>query len=197
MDRRTWDLIVSAAGGLIAVALIVAGVAAIYGGLFGRANVTDRLRPERVSFPTLSAMTPQERAKVGDFAGARVDTGPEAEAFSRYISGHLSQINGGQTYAETSAAARQEGVDPQVAADLQAKADLLFRGETLRSIMLNAYGWWTIATIVLWVGIGMVIAGVVLAILALLGFRHARLQRPDASVSPVGAELGEEDEWAA
>ena len=31
-------------------------------------------------------------------------------------------------------------------------ADTLFKGETLRSILLNAYGWWTVATIALFAG---------------------------------------------
>ena len=54
------------------------------------------------------------------------------------------------------------------------KADTLFKGETLRSILLNAYGWWTVATIALYVGFLLILAGVVLAILSVLGFRHAR-----------------------
>jgi hypothetical protein len=176
VDRRTWDQIVSAAGGVVAFVLIVVGAAAVFGGLFGRSNVTDRLRPEKVSFPPLSAMTSQEQQEVGDFAGQQVDTGPEAEAFARMIAGHLEAVNGGKTYAETSAAARQPGLDEQTAADLSAKADVLFKGETLRSIMLNAYGWWTVATIALYVGVAMILAGAVLAVLAFLGFRHARAE---------------------
>ena len=35
----------------------------------------------------------------------------------------------------------------------------LFRGETLRSILLNAYGWWTVGTITLWAGFASVLAG--------------------------------------
>jgi hypothetical protein len=54
------------------------------------------------------------------------------------------------------------------------KGDTLFKGETLRSILLNAYGWWTVATIALYVGFALIAAGVVLMILSLLGFRHAR-----------------------
>jgi hypothetical protein len=34
-----------------------------------------------------------------------------------------------------------------VAADLQVKADTLFKGECLRAMLLNAYGWWTVSTI--------------------------------------------------
>ena len=174
MDRSNWDKMVSGAGAVVAVVLIALGAMAIYGGNFGRQNVRDRLQPQNISFPPADAMTPQEVAEVGAFAGQKVENGVQAEAFSRYIGGHLELVNDGKTYSETSAAARQEGLDPKVAADLQAKADTLFKGETLRSILLNAYGWWTIATIALWAGVAMVIAGVFLGILSILGFRHAR-----------------------
>jgi hypothetical protein len=174
MNRKMWDQLVSTAALVMAVALIVLGGLAIYGGNFGRQNVTDRLAPEKVSFPPLSAMSAEEKVAVGDFAGQQVTTGPQAEAFSRYIGGHLEFVNDGKTYAETSAEARVEGLDPKIAADLGAKADTLFKGETLRSILLNAYGWWTIATIALWAGYFMVAAGIVLLTLAILGFRHAK-----------------------
>jgi hypothetical protein len=174
MDRKVWDQLVSTAALVVAVVLIVLGGAAVYGGNFGRQNVTDRLAPEKVTFAPLSAMSAEEKAAVGEFAGQQVTTGPQAEAFARYIAGHLEFVNDGKTYAETSAAARVEGLDPQVAADLSAKADVLFKGETLRSIMLNAYGWWTIATIALFAGYVMIGAGLILLVLALLGFRHAK-----------------------
>jgi hypothetical protein len=174
MDRSSWDRIVSGAGGVVAVVLIVLGAAAIYGGWFGRDNVRDRLEPQNITFPPAAAMSPEERAELGEFAGQKVDTGVEAEAFSRYIGGHLEFINEGKTYSETSAAAREEGLDPQVAAELQGKADSLFKGETLRSILLNAYGWWTVATITLWAGVAAVAGGIALGILSILGFRHAR-----------------------
>ena len=173
MDRKAWDKMISASGLVIAVVLIVVGALAIYGGNFGRQNVQDRLTPERVSFPPLSSMTAAEQASVGKYAGQLVDTGPEAEAFSRYIAGHLAEVNGGKTYSETSAAARVDGLDAQTAADLSAKADTLFKGETLRSILLNAYGWWTVATIALFAGIFMVLAGIAMVFLSFLGFRHA------------------------
>lgn len=174
MDRTSWDRIVSAAGAVVAIALIVIGASALYGGTFGRDNVQDRLRPEKVVFPPLDAMTPEEQDTLGEFAGATVDTGPEAEGFARYIGGHLAEVNEGKTYSETSTAAREEGLDPDVAAELQGKADTLFKGETLRAILLNAYGWWTVSTIALYVGAALILAGVVLAIFAVLGFRHAR-----------------------
>ena len=103
-----------------------------------------------------------------------LDTGPAAEGFARYIGGHLAEVNEGATYSETSEAAREEGLDAKTAADLQVKADTLFKGETLRSILLNAYGWWTVSTIALFAGFALIAAGLVLALLSLLGFRHAR-----------------------
>jgi hypothetical protein len=178
MDRSVWDRIVSSAGAVLAVILLVLGGAAIYGGNFGQDNVRDRLAPQNISFPPAEAMTPEERAEIGEFAGAKVDTGVEAEAFSRYIGGHLVGINEGATYSETSAAAREEGLDPDVAADLQVKADTLFKGESLRAMLLNAYGWWTVSTIAIYAGYAMVIAGLFLGILAFLGFRHARRATP-------------------
>ncbi len=173
MDRSSWDRIVSGAGALVAVVLIALGAMAIYGGNFGQQNVRDRLEPQNISFPPAEAMTPEETAEIGEFAGAKVDTGVEAEAFSRYIGGHLVAINDGATYSETSAAAREEGLDPKVAAELQGKADTLFKGEALRAMLLNAYGWWTVATIALWAGVALVIAGLLLGLLSILGFRHA------------------------
>ena len=178
IDRSGWDRIVSSAGAVLAVILLVLGGAAIYGGNFGQDNVRDRLAPQNISFPPAEAMTPEERAEIGEFAGAKVDTGVEAEAFARYIGGHLEGINEGATYSETSAAAREEGLDPVVAADLQVKADTLFKGESLRAMLLNAYGWWTVSTIAVYVGYAMVIAGLLLGLLAFLGFRHAKRATP-------------------
>ena len=184
MNRKVWDQLVSTAALVIAVVMLFVGAAAIYGGNFGQNNVKDRLTPEQVQFPPADAMTPEELTSVGAFAGQQVTTGPQAEAFARYIQGHLALVNEGKTYSQTSAAARVEGLDPQTAADLQVKADTLFKGETLRSILLNAYGWWTVATIALYAGYVMVIAGIVMLVLSILGFRHAK-----KAATAVGAEM--------
>jgi hypothetical protein len=174
MDRKSWDRLVSWTGLIVAVVLIVVGAMAIYGGRFGQQNVTDRLTPEKVQFPPYDEMSPEEQAEVGDFAGEQVTDGVQAEAFARYIQGHLVFINDGKTYSETSAAAREEGIPEDQAAELQAKADSLFKGETLRSILLNAYGWWTVSQIAIYAGWVMIAAGIVLLVFAILGFRHMR-----------------------
>jgi hypothetical protein len=182
MDRKSWDRLVSWTGLIVAVVLIVVGAMAIYGGRFGQQNVTDRLAPEKVQFPPYDEMSPEEQAEVGEFAGQQVTDGVQAEAFARYIQGHLVFINDGKTYSETSAAAREEGIPPTEAAELQAKADSLFKGETLRSILLNAYGWWTVSQIAIYAGWVMIAAGIVLLVFAILGFRHMR--RMEAAKAP-------------
>ena len=103
MNRKAWDRIVSASAAVIAVAMIVLGGFAIYGGNFGRDNVQSRLEPQNITFPPLDAMTPEEQQEIGAFAGQQVMNGAQAEAFSRYIGGHLAAVNDGKTYSETSA----------------------------------------------------------------------------------------------
>jgi hypothetical protein len=175
-QRRLIDLFVSWAGAVVAVALIAIGGAAVFGGSFALDNVKDRLEPQNIAFPPAEAMSPEETAEVGSFAGQSVDTGEEAEAFSRYIGLHLTGINEGKTYSETSSQARavDAEAEPELAAELSGKADTLFKGETLRAILLNAYGWWTVGTIAVWVGIGAMVAGLILAVFVGLGFYHAR-----------------------
>lgn len=183
MQRKVWDQLVSSAAAVVAIVLVLAGALAIYAGQFGQNNVRDRLEPQNVFFPPAEAMTAEETAEVGAFAGQQVVNGNQAEAYSRYIGLHLEGINDGKTYAETSSEARADGIDPELATELQGKADTLFKGETLRAILLNAYGWWTVATIALIAGYGMVAGGIALGILAALGFRHARrANRPVATM---------------
>jgi hypothetical protein len=188
LDRRMIDLLVSWSGGIVALVLIAVGAAAIYGGSFALDNVRDRLEPQNIAFGPASEMTPEERAIAGDYAGQTVDTGPEAEAYSEYIGLHVSEIGGGKSYAELGGplfALEAEIEEAQAAgkdtagmeaelAGLQGQRDTVFKGETLRAILLNAYGWWTVGQITFFVGIGAAIAGLALAILAGFGFRHAR-----------------------
>lgn len=183
MDRSLIDKLISWAGAVVALALVALGAAAIYGGGFALDNVRDRLEPQNISFPPAAAMTPEEKAEVGEFAGQKVDTGVEAEAFSRYIGGHLAFVNDGKSYSVSSSEARAyaEEIGEEATAaesaklgEMQGKVETLFRGETLRAILLNAYGWWTVGQITLFAGLGMVVAGLILAVLVALGFRHAR-----------------------
>lgn len=186
LDRSLIDRLISWAGAVVAIALLLLGAAAIFGGSFALDNVRDRLEPQAIAFPPADAMTAQESAEVGTFAGEEVDTGTEAEAYSRYIGIHLNDIGGGMTYAELGGVQRELEADiesasasavPQLEeelASITAQRETVFKGETLRAILLNAYGWWMVGQITLFAGIGLVVVGLLLGILVLLGFRHAR-----------------------
>jgi hypothetical protein len=188
MDRSLVDRLISWAGAVVALALVALGAAAIFGGAFALDNVRDRLEPQNISFGPASEMTPEEKAEVGEFAGQPVDTGTEAEAYSRYIGLHLTAIGGGKTYSElggplfaleaqieeAKAAGQDTAAMEAELAGLQGQRDTVFKGETLRAILLNAYGWWTVGQITFFAGIGMVIVGLILAVLVAFGFRHAR-----------------------
>ena len=184
LDRSVIDKLISWSGAIVALALVALGAAAIFGGSFALDNVRDRLEPQNISFPPAEAMSDFDKSEgLTAFAGEKVDTGTEAEAFSRYIGGHLTDVNDGKTYSETSSESRayaaEVGESPTEAeaatmAELDGKVQTLFRGETLRAILLNAYGWWIVGQIAFFAGIGMVVAGLVLAVLVVLGFRHAR-----------------------
>lgn len=181
LSRSMWDTLISGGGAVVAVVLLALGAAAIYGGSFAVDNVRDELAPQNIVFS--DDMTPAEKAVAGEYEGQKVDTGAEAEAFAAYIGLHLNQIGGGMTYSEASSDARgfaaEIGDNPTKAqaAELAGKEGLvqtLFRGETLRGLLLNAFAWATVGTIALYAGYGLMIAGLILAIMAILGFRHAR-----------------------
>jgi hypothetical protein len=191
MDRRAWDQIVSGAGAVVAVVLLALGAAAIYGGNFGRDNVKDELRPQNITVAPADALTPEEAEVIGQYAGERVDTGPEAKAYADYINIHLNDPEGsmkGLTYSEWGAVqgelrAQIEATDSDdpALADLETELaaadsarDSVFKGTTLRGLLLGAYGWWTMSTLALFVGYGLVAGGILLGIFAFFGFRHAR-----------------------
>jgi hypothetical protein len=55
----------------------------------------------------------------------------------------------------------------------------MFKGETLRGLLLNAYAFWKIGQIALIASIVSFILAAAMAILATLGFVHGRRVRPD------------------
>jgi len=188
IDRSLLDKLISWAGAVVALAMVALGAAAIYGGSFALENVRDRLEPQNITIGPIAEMTAEEKAVVGDLAGQKVDTGSEAEAYSRFIGLHVSEIGGGKTYSElggplfaleaqieeAQAAGTDTAAMEKELAGLQGQRETVFKGETLRAILLNAYGWWTVGQITFYAGIGMVLFGLVLTVLVALGFRHSR-----------------------
>lgn len=198
VKRRTIDSVLVAAGAVMTAALLVAGALLTWGANFAADYVDDELSSQNIAFPPAAALKEEGRADLVQFGGKTVNTGPEAEAYASYIAGHLESVAGGATYADLGtpereataavAKAKADGASEATVAQLQAKADkitgqrnTLFKGETLRGLLLSAFAWATVGKIAGYAAIGAFIAGGVMLVLVLLGLRHRRQVGPQQS----------------
>jgi hypothetical protein len=65
---------------------------------------------------------------------------------------------------------------------LQTEVQTVFRGTTLRGLLLEAYAFSTVGTIMLWGAIASFIAAACMSVLVGLGFWHARRTSEEANV---------------
>lgn len=195
LRRRTIDRILTGFGAVATVAFLVAGVLLFWGASFSDDYVHDELSSQNITFGTAEELRAEGRDDLVKYAGQDVDTGAEAEAYASYIDGHLDDVAGGLTYSQIddrgAAAAVEEAKAagaPQAEIDeLQATADelaaqrnTLFKGETLRGLLLSAYAWSTVGTIALYAAYGAFAATVLMAALVIAGMVHLRRQHADA-----------------
>ena len=188
MRRRTFDLLVSWAGVLLTVVLVVGGGVLFAGYKYADNNVTEQLEAQNIFFPKAGDeqfKDPRIGPYIERYADQQLVNGAQAKAYAdHYIAVHLADIGGGQTYSEASAASR---TDPENA-ELAGLVQTLFRGETLRGLLLNAYAFWVFGQIALWAGIGAWVAAAILGILTVLGFIHAQRVAPEVEIAaPKGA----------
>ena len=115
---------------------------------------------------------------VSQYAGQQMLTGQQAEAYAdHFIAVHIQEMAAGKTYSQLSA----ESIAQPNNAKLAATVGTVFKGETLRSMLLNAYGWWKVSQIVYIVslvlfGLG-ALAGLAAAYLLAFGRRPDRAAR--------------------
>jgi hypothetical protein len=83
---------------------------------------------------------------------------------------HLRSIGGGKTYAQLSAASLANPKDTALAGQVQT----VFRGETLRGLLLNAYAFWQMGQIMLIAAIAALASAGLMLILSALGIAHRR-----------------------
>jgi hypothetical protein len=186
MNRRIVDLLLSWTGLVVAVVLLVAGGLLLYGSSFVKDQVHDQLATQKIFFPPANSDAVQgaEFAAMRQYGGQQLLTGPQAETYANdFIAVHLNEVAGGQTYAQVSAAALANPKD----AALQEQVQTLFRGTTLRGLLLNAYAFWTVGVIAQYAGVVSLVGGAVLVLLAVMGFvRAGRSRRQGAE--PVGLD---------
>ena len=77
---------------------------------------------------------------------------------------------GGKTYAQLSEESRANPDDAKLAGTVAT----VFKGETLRGLLLNAYAFWTMGQIALYAAIASFIGAGALLVLSILGLAHAR-----------------------
>jgi hypothetical protein len=149
-----------------AAGMIVVGVLAVVGGNYDKQVVHDQLAPQKIFFPP--AGSPALLPGIKQYAGQQLLTGGQAKAYAdKFINVHLSEVAGGKTYAQVSAAAIAAPKDQKLAAQ---KATL-FQGETLRGLLLSAWGWSMIGSIATLAGIILIALGAVLFVLPLMNWR--------------------------
>ena len=193
MKRIYFDKIVTAVGFGLAVFLVIAAGLLNWGATFAADAVGSQLEAQAITLPAETG-NKKESAEVTAFFkenGEKImTTGKQAQMYAdHYIGFHMSEM---PTYAAASganrAAAGALAADP-TNPELQAAAkqasgmvETVFKGETLRGMLLNAYAFGTLGQIAMVASYVSFAGGIIFLILALLGFAHLRRADTDSII---------------
>jgi len=180
MKRRTFDSVLSLGGVVLTVVLLVAGGLLMWGSTFANGQVHNQLAEQQITFPTQAQLnnakpgtevTPQMIPYLSPYAGQPLTTGPQAEAYAdHFIAYHLAALPFGGVYSKASAASQ---ADPTNTA-LATQVNTIFKGTTLRGLLLEAYAFGKFGQIALIASISSFVLAGVMILLSLLGFVHLR-----------------------
>jgi hypothetical protein len=150
--RRNSRLIAYAGVALSAI-LLVAGGLLLWGSAYVHNTVQGQLAAQQIYFPPKAAfahpvagteITPSMIPSVSQYAGQQLLTGQQAQAYAdNFIAVHIANMAGGKTYSQLSAQALAQPNNAKLAAEV----NTVFKGEALRSMLLNAFGWWKVSQI--------------------------------------------------
>ncbi|MBV9382956.1 MAG: hypothetical protein JOY82_14855 [Streptosporangiaceae bacterium] len=173
-----------------AAILLTAGGLLLWGSAYVHNTVQGQLAAQQIYFPPKAAfahpvadgeITPNMIPSVSQYAGEQLLTGQQAEAYAdHFIAQHVTDMAGGKTYSQLSSEALAQPDNAKLAAEV----NTVFKGETLRSMLLNAYGWWKVSQISYIAAIISFALGGLALIGSVLGFGFARQARPQATVIP-------------
>src|SRR5215472_10881575 len=184
MRRKTFDLLAVIGGLVLTVVLTVAGGLLLWGHNFVTDQVHTQLAAQKIYFPPagsapIKALPAADAKAMTAYAGQLMTTGAQAQTYAdHFIAVHLGEIGGGKTYSQLSAASLAQPKNAALAAQVQT----VFRGETLRGLLLNAYGFWQMGQIMFIGAIVAFVAAAAMLILSLFGIAHRRHV-------PAGAEV--------
>lgn len=191
MRRRTLDLLFSAGGLVLAGLLFTLGLVLTNNANFANDYVTNQLSQQKITFTPRDKLSDEESksACVVNYAGKSLTTGKQAECYANdYIGLHVKAVADGKTYAELGVpqfalrdeiAKAKETNDPELPAlekelaDLTATRDTLFKGETLRGLLLTSYGFSVFGEKAEQVAAIAYIVSVLMLLLSIAGFAHA------------------------
>lgn len=194
VTRRRIDLILIGLG-IVAIVVLASSAALLrWGSSFSNSYVHDELSSQHITFGDEASLRAEGRGDLVKYAGESLDSGPKAQAYASYINGHLTKIGAGKTFADLAVpeTAAKDALKAATAANassadlvkLQADADAIsatrntiFKGETLRGLLLSAYAWSTVGRIAGIAALGAGIAAVATTLLVILGLNHVRKNR--------------------
>jgi len=162
--------------GLITLLGFLAGFF-FWGSSFAHSQVNDQLSAQKISFPaandkSITALPAADATAMRQYAGQQMTTGDQAKVYAdNFIAVHLSEIGGGKTYSQLSAASQAAPNDTKLAGEVAT----VFKGTSLRGMLLDAYAWWTLGTVVFYAGIAMLVATAVVVLT--LGFELVQWRR--------------------
>jgi hypothetical protein len=153
MRRNSSRTLLAAASAALAAVLLIAGGLLLWGSTYVHNTVQGQLAAQQITFPPAAAfahakagteITPNMIPSVSQYAGQQLLTGQQAEAYAdHFIAQHITDMSGGKTYSQLSALSLAQPNNTQLAG----LVNTVFKGETLRSMLLNAYGWWKVSQI--------------------------------------------------
>ena len=197
MKRRTLDVLVSLGGLALAVLLLVAGLVLTSNANFANNYVTEQLTAQNITFKSAETLTDEEKqqACLVEYAGQKLTTGKQAECYANnFIGLHLKSTADGKTYADLGApqsalraqvTQARESNAPNLAdlekqlSDVTAQRDTVFKGETLRGLLLTSYGFSEFGTKASQAAIVAYIAAALMLLLSIAGLVHAYVTPKD------------------
>lgn len=212
MKRRTLDILFSVGGLVLAGLLLAAGLVLTSNANFANNYVRSQLSQQNITFKTANTLTEEEKksACLVQYAGQKLTTGKQAECYANeFIGLHLKSIANGQTYADlgepqsklrTQVTQAQQTNDPNLPnlqkqlADVSSQRDTVFKGETLRGLLLTSYGFSEFGAKAAQAATVAYLAAALMALLAAAGFVHAFMTpKSKAFAAPEPAAPGPDD----
>jgi hypothetical protein len=129
---------------------------------FTHDQVTGQLKGQQIVFPpanspAITSLPASDASAMKQYAGQTMTTGDQAKVWANnYMAVHLKEIGQGKTYAYWSGLSLKNPSNQKYSGITQT----LFRGETLRSLLLQAWAFWFEGDLALYAAIGLTIGAI-------------------------------------